>query len=75
MVAVAFAVIAALAIGAILATTAALGLRLRVSDAGSDREKANGGGGNAGFDVHVGSPGFDLIVASDRGRRLRHFCC
>jgi hypothetical protein len=59
VIAVALAVIAAIAIGAVVTAAAVLGLRLRVGDAGRDGEKADGGCGDAGFDVHVGSPGFD----------------
>lgn len=56
VVAMAVAVIAAIAIGAVLAATAVLGLRLRVGDAGSDGENADGGRGDAGFEVHVRLP-------------------
>jgi hypothetical protein len=54
VVAVTLAVITAVAIGAILAAAAAFGLRfrLRVGGARGDGEEANGGGGNAGFQVH-----------------------
>ena len=59
VIAVAFAVIAAVAIGAVFTAAAIFGLSLRVGDAGGDGEKADGGGGHAGFDVHVRSPGLD----------------
>jgi hypothetical protein len=55
VIAVALTVIAAVAVGAIFAAAAAFGLRLRVSDAGGDGEKADGGGGEAGLQVHDGS--------------------
>jgi hypothetical protein len=53
--AVAFAVIAAIAIGAVFTAAATLGLLcLGVGDAGGDGEEANGGCGEAGLQVHDG---------------------
>ena len=71
--AMALAMIAAITIGAVLAATAALGLRLRVSDAGGDGEKADGGGGEAGLEVHVLLPIAPILAPAGRGKRPAAF--